>query len=76
MAVRKPISLKDNLAYYAEDEAEKFFQGNFSMFVGYLISCYREGRNFEKSKAAEITNNEEETNSALIDDIDSFFDEK
>jgi hypothetical protein len=76
MAVRKPISLKDNLAYYAEDEAEKFFQGNFSMFIGYLISCYREGRNFEQAKVTEITDIEEETNSALIDDIDNFFDEK
>jgi hypothetical protein len=75
MAVRKPISLKENLADYAEDEAEKFFQGNFSMFVGYLISCYREGRQFEKATIDNSIDTKEEVNSDLIDDIDSYFDE-
>lgn len=77
MAVKKkPISLKEDLFNYAECEANKFFQGNFSMFIGYLISCHREGIATNKSECSDnYIKNSEETNK-IIDDIDRYFAEK
>lgn len=40
--IKKPISLRTDLYDYGEKVAHDFFQDNFSMFVGYLISCHKE----------------------------------
>lgn len=40
---RTTLSLKTDLFQYGLTQSEKYFQGNFSMYVGFLISGCRTG---------------------------------
>lgn len=73
MVIKKPISLKQDLFYYAQEQANKFFQGNFSMFIGYLISCHREGIAVNKSECSDNNIKNDNENNKIIDDVDRFF---
>lgn len=74
MVIKKPISLKEDLFYYAENEANKYFQGNFSMYVGYLISCHKEGITVQNNSANtdKIIKKDNEVDN-IIDGIEGYF---
>lgn len=40
---RTSLSLRADILLYAEKVSAEYFQGNFSMFVGYLIACHKAG---------------------------------
>lgn len=73
MVVKKPISLKKDLFDYAEDQAKRFFQDNFSAFIGYLISCHREGIEMKRTQSLENNIKKNEKTDKLIDDVEEFF---
>lgn len=73
MVVKKPISLREDLFDYAQDQAIKYFQGNFSMFIGYLISCHKEGIAIPKLENSEEVIKKDKKTDELIDNVEGFF---
>jgi len=78
-SVKHCISLREDLSKYAQEISHKLFQDNFAMFIGYLVSCHKEGIDF-KNKILENTNIsgfpeiiiDDETEN-IIDGIDNYF---
>lgn len=41
MVKKRTISMQDDLVKHSEETADKFYGGNFSMFITYLVSCHK-----------------------------------
>lgn len=67
-AVKKSISIQDDILVYAQDQAKKYFSGNLSSFIAHTVQIYRENKKPER----DIINPEVVTKGAdrakLIDD--------
>lgn len=64
MTVKKAISLRDDVYKSAREKADKLFGGNFSAYIGYLISKDREG------EAITVKPVQEEKNDEIMSAID------
>lgn len=75
-SVKHCISLREDLSEYAQNMSHKLFQDNLSIFIGYLVSCYKEGTIAKQIDEQQNVTQEGDEISSLADDLDSFFDKK